>query len=471
MQSKFKILNNTDTLTISNKSFLKHFKEMKLDFKLYEKAIDIEDIEFQEYQNMLNYSLIIEEIPKGSKILQIGINNSLLMEKLHSDYECWELSDLDFLLGKEKLVSEIPSISKYGDSAKKLKNAYKYFDFIYSVSFFDKVIFDSTNNSYEEILKRLYFLTRSKGYNNICFKVLVDEEENKLNPFLYFFFKNVKYSKILNDYIDPRYLPKDNDLLLLRSKNDNKANSFSYNILQQSNFQKNYKLLPLRTYANSKYYLQKHPAYIFHHLIKCGGTSIHNALKNWFNVEFDHLVEPDNVNNFSKYRYNLENITSDTCIVGHFAQEGIFVHQRYPEIQDKNSRIKVFTFVRDPLQFSISFYYYTLGKGKFQNIKLQEHLEYQKNFLSYFLNCDESNYKKVMDQYFFIGITEQMQLSFDKMANILNKKRVFVPYVNKSEKDSQILELNEKFKENFRKRNDLDYKIYEYCLEKFFKIN
>lgn len=230
-------------------------------------------------------------------------------------------------------------------------------------------------------------------------------------------------------------------------------------------------LIPSKTKSNPEVYLQKNPAFIFHHLIKCGGTSAHNALRNWFTLEFDHLLNSNEINKYIKYRFNLENICSDVCIIGHFAQEGSFIFQRYPEIISRRNEIKAFTFIRDPLMFSVSFYYYTVSSGNFRNISLKTHLNFHKNFLSRFLDCNEKNYKEVFDRYFFVGITERMQESFDKLALILNKRKLKVPFVNQSKKDSQTNEITSEFKDNFRKNNKLDYLIYDYCLEKFNRIS
>jgi hypothetical protein len=63
-----------------------------------------------------------------------------------------------------------------------------------------------------------------------------------------------------------------------------------------------------------------------------------------------------------------------------------------------------------------------------------------------------------------------MQESFDKLATILGKRKIKVPQYNTTEKDSQVSELTPEFIEEVKKLNELDYKIYNYSIERFDKL-
>lgn len=228
--------------------------------------------------------------------------------------------------------------------------------------------------------------------------------------------------------------------------------------------------LPDTTVTKPSQYLEKTPACIFHHLIKCGGTSVVFALRNWFTLKYDYLVNPADIDNFAENRFNIENINSDECIAGHYEYEKIYIDVRYPEIFTRCNEIKVFMFIRDPLKFVISFYFYAANQGRMQNVKLAEYINSNKNLLAYFLNCDETNFKDVLDRYYFIGIVESMQESLDKLADRLGKRRVNIPVMNESVKDNQIKLIDQTFIDNFKSENELDYMIYDYCVEKFNKL-
>ena len=205
--------------------------------------------------------------------------------------------------------------------------------------------------------------------------------------------------------------------------------------------------------------------------MKCGGTSVKEVLHNWFNVEYDYFEDHNNLNEFMKYKLNTDLLSGDTCIAGHFQFEGIYIHQRYLRALENKSKFRLFSFIRDPLDFRASLYYYAKARNSnFKNYKLSDVILNNQNLLSTLFPCDESNYKNVLDRYYFIGFVEKMQESLDKFADLINKKRQRLPLANKSEKDSQLENLSPEVLGKFKDRNKLDYQIYEYCLEKFYKM-
>lgn len=213
--------------------------------------------------------------------------------------------------------------------------------------------------------------------------------------------------------------------------------------------------------------LKKNPAYIFHHIMKCGGSSVNKVLGKWFNMEYEVVNPGDNINNYIKFRYNTERIFSDVCITGHFQGEGHFLHQRYPESLEKKNEFRVFTFLRDPLKFRISLYYYIRNSGGMNDTSLKDFTEVFPDYISSLIPCNKDNYKEVLDRYFFIGIVEELQESMDILAGLINKKKISVPFENVSQKDEQLSDLNEEVVNSFIKSNELDYSIYRYCLEKY----
>jgi len=243
-------------------------------------------------------------------------------------------------------------------------------------------------------------------------------------------------------------------------------NSFSsesfYNIL----FKKEQYLsqVSLTKHTNN---LNQYPVYIFHHLMKCGGTSLFNALDQWFKTLDDNILDED-LNVYLQKKYNTEIFHSDVCLRAHFQREGIYLHQRYPEVIANKDKFRIFSFIRDPLSVKISKYYFLKSlSGKNFNIKLRDSILKERNFLSGLFPCNESNYKEMLDRYYFIGIVEKFQESFDVLAAKTGKRKIILPKLNTSEKDEQMVDITPEFKKLFRELNELDYKIYEYCLEKF----
>lgn len=221
------------------------------------------------------------------------------------------------------------------------------------------------------------------------------------------------------------------------------------------------------TVTTASQYLKDRPAYIFHHLMKSGGTSLRKILGKWFNVINDYHETVEISQKYLRNRIDINKISSDYCIAGHYHTDGIFVLQRYPEIIYRKHEIRCFTFLREPLDFFISFYYYSKNVGRMEST-LQEFIDRNRNLLAYYLGCDEiDDFRDVLDKYFFIGVTENLQNSMNKLAKMVNKSELRVPVFNKSEKDEQISLLTQEFKVKFKKDNELDYEIYQYTKDKF----
>lgn len=104
-----------------------------------------------------------------------------------------------------------------------------------------------------------------------------------------------------------------------------------------------------KIYTPIKDHLRSEPIYIFHHIPKCGGTSVRNALNSWFEMKLDY-APPISSEEFVKYKlnkYNISKFKPYQCLVSHF-ESSHTIYKRYPQVF-KDNRYRVFSFVRDPL--------------------------------------------------------------------------------------------------------------------------
>ncbi|MEO8446542.1 MAG: hypothetical protein ABI528_03560 [bacterium] len=474
-------------LFTSDKSHLKVFSDNYFDHKVLGRKIYEDDISIAEYQNLLVYTYVKANFPSGATILEVGGINNGISEILSQEYEVWELKNTDELKSTPTLGTRHLTITKINEPDRKFENSYSGFDFIFSISGFEDLVFDDKGKDFGNIIFNLEKLTKPGGLSLYSFPAALIADTVRNNLLFYHFFKNYfSRTKLLTGYVEPGTLASLPDLFQKQSNindipffgktgklKDTTGKVFTLNLFLKKDFPR----LSVISGTRPHNYLKQNPAYFFHHLIKCGGSSLGVVLSKWFNFQNDLFDNVDGkvgysgeLNEFVKYKFNLENVSSDTCIRGHFQRDGFYIHQRYPEIMGRDD-IKIFTFVRDPLKVLISLYYF--GKKRdydYHSITLQQYLKTTKNFLSYLLPCDESNYKEVLDRYFFIGIVDRMQESFDKLAMILKKKPIEVPTFNTTEKDHQVKELTPEFIAEVKERNKLDYLIYNYAVEKFNKL-
>jgi len=216
---------------------------------------------------------------------------------------------------------------------------------------------------------------------------------------------------------------------------------------------------------------KKYPVYVFHHIPKCAGTSMVSALRSWFSMVKDYMryYHPEELSFFIRRPVNIRKLRSRHCLSGHFALAETHLNTRYPAVW-QNRDYKIFTFIRDPLEVKISLYYFEKKRGQREGISLTQHLLERENYIASILDCTIDNYKDVLDRYFFIGITEHLQSSLDKLADLLNKRKVKLPVLNLSQRDSQVSNLSPGTINRFKAANELDYRIYDYCLARFQQI-
>ncbi|HAG80321.1 MAG TPA: hypothetical protein DCL61_03910 [Cyanobacteria bacterium UBA12227] len=209
--------------------------------------------------------------------------------------------------------------------------------------------------------------------------------------------------------------------------------------------------------------------YIFHHIPKCAGTSAFDALTHWFICIKDYppsrawgnVDDPKAYDQFCNSSKNLEQLRHYQILCGHYHLKGSFISERYPSCFEKD-RYRLITFLRDPLEVQISLYYYERRMKRFPPEEpLEKRLLERENYLASVIPCDDSNYQEVLNRYFFIGLVEKYQESFDRLADQLRKPRLQLTTLNQSVRDQQ--KLSEDLISEFKERNHLDYKIYHYA--------
>jgi hypothetical protein len=213
----------------------------------------------------------------------------------------------------------------------------------------------------------------------------------------------------------------------------------------------------------------KNPVYIFHHIPKCGGTSVSKLLDSWFIIFRDYRV--GSTLDYPE-KFDLGSFRSWHCLCGHFELDGYYLHQRYPEVflSDSN-RYRVFTFIRDPLQVQLSLYRYEMKSGVSNAKSVEEHLMLRPNYIAQRFPATFDNYKEVIDRYYFVGILEYAQESINLLSTISGKCPMPLPFMNRTQKivrnEPGDGELSQDLVEQFKIDNALDYLIYDYCLERF----
>jgi len=271
----------------------------------------------------------------------------------------------------------------------------------------------------------------------------------------------------------------------------------------------------------------KKKLYIFLHIPKCAGTTFNFHLKynfkkhqtlylfinhGFYNLKTKKYEYLQNINHLKKYLKSLtqEQKQKIKVIYGHTIYYGI--HKFFP-----NQKPVYIIFVRDPFSRRISQYNqlqkslknnfkinsdeigylpFEINKEKIKQIntinkkiisfkQFSQRKNFQNNYIKLLIRKDflkktnkrysKKHLEEVLKKFYFIGITENFESDFLFLSKILkfkkfySKKNIGKKYFSLKKRTQQ--EIN-KLKKKFKKRNKLDYKLYNLALKhnKNFKI-
>ncbi|WP_162417420.1 sulfotransferase family 2 domain-containing protein [Cyclobacterium roseum] len=223
--------------------------------------------------------------------------------------------------------------------------------------------------------------------------------------------------------------------------------------------------------------LGEKPVFIYNHIPKCGGTSFNVILSDFFSVIYDypphelefecHFDFLESLKVHEKEVPNYLALKPFQAMSGHYFYNEIFLSSRFKGIYDC-PRVKLISFLRDPLTHRVSLYSFGIKKGHsyVKGIELEDYILHGNNYYSKILECDINNYKERLDNYFFIGIMEEFNRSIELLSEKLRMKvNRSIPNINRSNSEKFYGMLSEEIKQEFKSSNHLDYLIYEYSLE------
>ncbi len=232
------------------------------------------------------------------------------------------------------------------------------------------------------------------------------------------------------------------------------------------------------------------PVFVFNHLPKSYGTS----LRQFFGRVFGGVEDPTEflggAGVVDDAPVDLRRLAADTLVCGHFTHGAFLLQRRYPEIWADAERFRLFTFVRDPLATAVSNFHHVrrhdaaaVAREPELYASLENYLGALENPIAMRLGCDAGSLNAVLGRYFFIGAAEHhgagLGVLLERMGAILDeaassatveRARAAVEWLA-----GQPLEhanagvdgdvgVSAEVREKFRRRNALDYDIYERAL-------
>jgi glycosyltransferase involved in cell wall biosynthesis len=177
-----------------------------LDLELYGLSPNPKCCDLKIYQDLLVYSFIRENIPTGSRILEIGGGDSRVLRPLYEDYECWNVDKLEGLGNGPVDVRStgFRLVRDYmGTFNPELPDGY--FDFVFSISVLEHV--EETEESFRNILDDISRVLRPGGLSLHCFDVVARDNDVWTNSFLPYIFEHVptlnRFVPLMQVFLDP----------------------------------------------------------------------------------------------------------------------------------------------------------------------------------------------------------------------------------------------------------------------------
>ncbi len=212
--------------------------------------------------------------------------------------------------------------------------------------------------------------------------------------------------------------------------------------------------------------MEKDYIYLFNHIPKCGGTSMKYVFRKWSRLKKDYYppwAKGKKLERYISHPLNLEKIKPGSIICGHYVIDGVYLHQRYPQIL-KNPVYRIFTFVREPLNLRLSLLRFEIeNKWLNGNEPIEQFLFDRPNWLCERFPCTDKNMDKVLSQYFHIGIMEDIQESFNCLAEKMNNPCITLPHLNSTK--PCLFNITNAMKLEFYKVHEMDYHLYHKCRE------
>ncbi|MCM0081182.1 glycosyltransferase [Geomonas sp. Red32] len=158
------------------------------DLELYGAPADPSQCDLKVYQDLLVYSFIKNNVPAGSRILEVGGGASRVLRALKDDYECWNLDKLEGL-GNGPVGIEVDGfklVREYlGSFTPELADGY--FDLVFSISVLEHV--PESEENFAAINRDIDRLLKPGGWSLHCFDVVARGRYTWGNGLLPYLFK------------------------------------------------------------------------------------------------------------------------------------------------------------------------------------------------------------------------------------------------------------------------------------------
>lgn len=188
------------------------------------------------YQDILVYNFIVDNLPPGSKLLEVGGGNSRIIEALKQQYEIWNVDKFEGVGNGPLKISDDQGyhlVSAYmGEFSPELPD--NYFDCVFSLSTLEHV-YPETEETFKNVCDDINRVLKVGGLSLHLFDVVSEKEGVQTNVWtnklLLYIFQNIE---TVNQMIPFAEMQKDRDLYVMSEA--------AYNMMWEPVTHQSYKL-------------------------------------------------------------------------------------------------------------------------------------------------------------------------------------------------------------------------------------
>lgn len=198
----------------AKKNHFAYFKNH--DLELFNRKIDPDYCDLKAYQDLLVFTFIKDNIPKGAKILDIGGGDSRILKYFKDNYECWNIDKLEGVgNGPLSVVHDGYNLVRdyIGNFNDKLPE--NYFDFVFSISTLEHVPDgrDTHKELYKNICLDIDRVLKPSGISLHCFDITISDNNHCwTNEFVAFM---SEYFAITSLYVPIEEVARDPELYVI----------------------------------------------------------------------------------------------------------------------------------------------------------------------------------------------------------------------------------------------------------------
>jgi len=178
----------------------------------YYRGLHPDALDLKFYQDILAYTFIVENVPRGAKLLEVGGGNSRVIEALKPDYECWNLDKFE---GEGNGPREVKTANNYrlvfdyiGNFNRELPD--NYFDCVFSISTLEHLPEDEP--TFKNVCEDLNRVLKPGGFSLHCLDVIIKKDFVWSKGIVPYMFENIQ---TLHNKIPFEEMKQDADLYVM----------------------------------------------------------------------------------------------------------------------------------------------------------------------------------------------------------------------------------------------------------------